>query len=546
MIQEKSNLTEEEWALFEIMHSPVDFVEFFVPKKEQSPKTWTPEGDKFKLRLYQTPMLAYDFLLVNDEKLTEDENFDGRINLGSGIFIGGRIYGKTLVGIEFDALQEMLVHDGEKHLIYAKDQKHLIPRMEFCAKYVEQHKFFKLYHLRGKTDTVKRSPYIIELENGHTTEGVIEGQKSPGSAFQHFHPERKSADEFQMITSLGYAKQVDSKSELGCIERVGGVPDGRRDTPMHEKINDPDQKRFRFRYTSYINPYWNKKREEEAIKKYRGKETHEYKTNVMAEEGDVAFGAWDTTDIDACVNSKMIPKTFELSKEMYEAFKDNLHRAFILSKPEWAEEIIQAADVGIRPSEVGIFALRTGKWHLIYRIRLMGLIYEEQAIVHDYLATFFNSTCISLDASEGLGDSIAYHLINEKEIQFKGKEYSKRVLRGKFNSKMSVGFLKDADGNFIIENGERAEIIEHVDEATWKFGLSMFREKRLVLPNDEDLKAQFAAELAAKGQSKFVFSSPIPNHIVSMFKCFFLAEYERHGKKINLRNRFLGEWIDLE
>jgi len=546
MIQEKSVLSESEWALLEIMHAPVDFCSFFIPKKEQSPKTWKPDGDKFKLRLYQIPMLAYDFLLVNDDKLTEDKNFDGRINLGSGIFIGGRIYGKTLVGIEFDALQECLVHDGDKHLIYAKDQKHLNPRMEFVARYIEQHKFFMLYHLIGKTDTVKRSPYIIELENGHTTEGVIEGQKSPGSAFQHFHPERKSADEFQMITSLGYSKQVDSKAELGCIERVGGVPDGRRDTPMHEKINNPEEKRYRFRYPSMINPYWNKKREEEAVKKYRGRETHEFKTNVLALEGDVAFGAWDDGDIQDCISSKLIPKNFELSKEMFEAFKDNLGHAFVLSRPEWAEQIIQASDVGIRPSEIGIFALKAGKWHLIYRISLMGLIYEQQAIVHDYLATFFNSTCISLDTTEGLGDSIAFHLINEKEPQFKGKEYNKRVLRAKFNEKMSVGFLEDPEGNFIIENGERVEIREHVDEATWKFGLTMFREKRLVLPNDEDMRSQFAAELAAKGTNKFVFSSPIPNHIISMFKCFFYAEHERYGKKTNLKKKFLGEWINLD
>ena len=546
MIEEKNNLTEEEWALFEIIHSPVDFVHFFIPKKEQSPKTWTPEGDKFELRLYQTPMLAYDFLLVNDEKLTEDENFDGRINLGNGIFIGGRIYGKTLIGIEFDALQECLVHDGEKHLIYAKDQKHLIPRMEFIAKYVEQHKFYKLYHLRGKTDTVKRSPYIIELENGHTTEGVIEGQKSPGSAFQHFHPERKSADEFQMITSLGYSKQVDSKSELGCIERVGGVPDGRRDTPMHEKINDLEQKRFRFTYPSMVNPYWNKKREEEAIKKYMGRETHEFKTNVMAEEGDVAFGAWQIDDVEKCMNLKRISKTFELSKEMYEAFKDNLSQAFVLSKPEWAEQIIQASDVGIRPSEIGIFALRTGRWYLIYRIRLMGLIYSEQALVNHFLANFFSSTCVAFDATEGLGQSIALHMINEKETGFKGKEYSKRVLMVKFNEKISTGFLKDPEGNFIIQDGKRVETFEHVDEFTWRLGLSFFRDKRIELPNDEDLRSQFAAELAAKGQNKFIFTSPIPNHIISMHKVFFFAENERYGKKVNLKDRFLGSWIDLE
>ena len=195
---------------------------------------------------------------------------------------------------------------------------------------------------------------------------------------------------------------------------------------------------------------------------------------------------------------------------------------------------------------MGIFALKANKWHLLYRISLMGLVYSEQAIVQDYLATFFNASCIVLDCTEGLGDSIAYHLINEKEVQFKGKEYNKRVLRAKFNEKMSTGYLQDADGNFIIENGERVELREHVDEATWRFGLSMFREKRLVLPNDEDLRSQFAAELAAKGQNKFIFTSPIPNHIVSMFKCFFYAENQRFGKKIDPKSKFLGMWVDLD
>lgn len=550
MLEEKNNLTEEEWSLLETLVSPVDFVSFFIPKREQSPKTWQPDGDKFYLRLYQKPMLAYDFLLADDSDLTEQENFQRRINLGDGIFIGGRIYGKTLVGIEFDALQEMLVHDGEQHILYSKDQKHTFPRMEYCANYVENHKFFQLYTLQGKIDTVKRSPeFRIELENGHTTIGVIEGQKNPGEAFQHFHPQRKSADEFQQITSLGYSRQVDSKSELGCIERVGGVPDGRRDTPMHEKINDAELKRFRFRYPSMINPHWSKKREEEVIKKYNGRDTHAYKTNVLAEEGDVAFGAWDTEDVNSAVDPKRIPKTFEVSKELFESCKVadgcpyELGRAFILNKPEWAEEIMQASDVGIRPSEVGIWARKAHKWYLIFRVRLMGLVYSEQAIVHDYLATFFNSSCIALDTTEGLGDSIAMHLINEKEPFFKGKEYSKRVYRAKFNEKISMGYLKDAEGKFVMQSGERVEVMEHTDEAAWKLGLSMFRDKLVDLPNDEDLRAQFSAELATKGQNKFVFDSPIPNHIVSMCKVFFLAEFVRHGKLLDDKNLFLGAWI---
>lgn len=544
MLEEKNNLTEEEWCLYEILHAPVDFVSFFIPKREQSPKTWTPEGDKFKLRLYQKTMLAYDFLLVDDNELSEQENFSRRINLGDGIFIGGRIYGKTLVGIEFDALQEMLVHDGDKHIIYAKDQKHMLPRMEFCAAYVENHKFYQLYELQSKKDTVGRSStFMIELENGHVTAGVIEGQKSPGEAFQHWHPERKSADEFQQITSLGYSRQVDSKSELGCVERVGGVPDGRRDTPMHEKINDTDLKRFRFRYPSMINPHWNKKREEEAIKKYNGRETHAFKTNVMADEGDVAFGAWDSEDINACVDAKRIPKTFEVSKELFDTCKDDLSRMFILEKPLWAEEIIQASDVGIRPSEMIVMARKKQIWHLIYRIRMMGLIYNEQAVVHDYLATLFNSSCIALDTTEGLGESIAQHLINEKEPSFLGKEYSKRVYRAKFNEKIGMGFLQDAEGKYVIKNGERVEVEEHTDEAAWKLGLSKFRDKLIDLPNDEDLRAQFSAELATQGTNKFVFESPIPNHIISAFKVFFLAEFTRHGKILQDKKPPLGFWV---
>ena len=66
MLEEKSQLNDEEWALYEILHSPVDFVSFLIPKREQSPKTWSHEGDKFNLRLHQKPMLSYDFLLIDD------------------------------------------------------------------------------------------------------------------------------------------------------------------------------------------------------------------------------------------------------------------------------------------------------------------------------------------------------------------------------------------------------------------------------------------------------------------------------------------------
>jgi hypothetical protein len=346
-----------------------------------------------------------------------------------------------------------------------------------------------------------------------------------------------------MISSTAYNKQVDSQSELGAVIRESGVPDGRRDTPFHEHINDKSKNVIW--YTSEINPYWDDKRQREAELKYGGKATHAYVTNVLGEEGDIAFGAWDVDDIRSCM-SKVNVKHFEINKYNYDQFLVNPVSILNIIPDEATEFIIQASDIGKTPSECGIWSLRKGKWYLLYRITQRGLIHFQQAKVFHYIADIMGSNLLALDTSEGLGESIADHLINEKEPEFKNCNYAKRVQKCYFNTTVITGYKKNEQGEILYEDKKPVEIKTHADEYAWIRGMMLFKENKVILQDDIDLVSQFSAEMAVKGQNKTMFQSPIPNHIISMFKVFCLAEWglNKGGKPTKLsKSDFLGTWL---
>lgn len=543
MIKEKRNLSEEDWALVDILYSPKDFCEFFVPEPPRKFYDWD-GSSHLKLRLYQLGLLSYEYNLVEDPELSKQEIFDDRKSLGNLVARGGRVYGKSMVVIDLDNLQDAVIHDGEEHLLIAYDDKHLSPRFEALADTIERHKFFSLFKAVSKKDSVNRSKKIIELENGHTTYGRIEGQKAPGDGWLGLHPHRKTIEEAQMITTTAFKKQIDTKAEPGCVERLSGVPDGRRDTPFHDYINNKNKRRIW--YTSEVNPFWNEEKQKEKREEYEGINTHGYVTNVLGEEGDIAFGAWDVEDIKANMSSNHV-KRFETSANHYDMFLTNPKRVLNIVPDEQSDFIIIASDIGKSPSECGIFSYKRGKWFLIYRITLRGLVHFQQAKIFHYILATMGANYLALDTSEGLGESIADHLINEKEPEFKGYEYPKRLIKCNFKEHVITGYKKDEKGNIIFEDKKPIEIKAHADEYAWIRGMEFFKEQRFFLQDDTDLVSQFAAEEAVKGANKITFQSKIPNHIVSMFKVFLLAEW-RLNKDIKKptklsKSDFLGCWL---
>jgi len=542
VIKEKKELSEQDLALFEIMHSTKDFAEFFIPHPPLKAHAWDGKNC-LKLRLYQIPLLSFEWNLVDDPRLSKKENFNNRKSLGDIVGRGGRVYGKSMIVLDIDNIQEAILHDGEEHLLIAFDEKHLDPRFEYLADAIQNHKFFNLYTLDSKKESINRSNKQVLLKNGHITYGRIEGSKSPGDGWLGLHPQRKSIEEAQMISSVAFNKQVDTQSELGAVERLSGVPDGRRDTPFHEYINDKSKRVIW--YSSNINPYWDDKRKKEAEIKYGGKNSHAYITNVLGEEGDIAFGAWDCDDIRNCMTKGSV-KHFEVNKNNYDRFLTLPVSILNLVPDESSEFIIQASDIGKTPSEGGVFSLQKGKWNLLYRITQRGLTHFQQAKVFHYIAHTMRSNIIALDTSEGLGESTADHMINEKETEFLNCDYPKRVMKCNFKTNIVTGYLKNEKGEIVYEDANPVEVKIHTDEFAWIRGMQLFKEQKFILQDDIDIISQFAAEIAVKGQGKTTFSSPIPNHLISMFKVFLLAEWSinKDGKPTQFnKNNFLGCWL---
>jgi len=521
-------LSEEEIQFCELFNDPVALTENLIPENTDAPSTWDEKCDCIIVRPYQFSMLSYEYMYADDDKLTPKENFQKKIGAGKLIGIEGRNLGKSFLGMDLDACFTIIHYDGDESCISSFDADHLNPRMERIASIIDNHKFFQMYHVIGKKQTVNRNTGII-TRNGHKMRKAnerVEGNKV-GEKYHGMHYKKFYYDEFSYSTNEGLEKRIDSKHSYGVIERVFGIADLRVGSPLGDILKDPKNKNWICRMPQYVREDWDEKTKQEAIEKYGGENSTNYKLNVEAKLTEGAYSKFDIERIrKKCINNDTKIKFFEVDKSNFNLFKDRL----VIDRLP-CEKVFISSDIGTTgsPSEIIIVFEINDKYKYHYNISLFKLTIKEQAKVFKWIYDKMGSAFISLDCTNADGRGIRGYLVDMGIPE-------KHLTDFRMNRNIEIGFQLDKNGK-IVKDEKRKPIIQK--ENTKEFSIQLleklFYAGKLEIPYDQKFIKQFTGFYEI-GNNRKSWGSTTEDHLLDSFLLLALCIWENEQKSLNKKN----------
>jgi len=528
-------LSEEEIEFMEFFHDSVALTENLIPENTDAPGTWDEECDCIIIRPYQFALLSYEYMYADDNNLSPRQNFQNKIGAGKLIGITGRNLGKSFLGMDLDACFTIIHYDGDESCISSFDADHLNPRMERIASIIDNHKFFQLYHVTGKKQTVNRNTGIITA-NGHKMRKAnerVEGNKI-GEKYHGMHYKKHFYDEYSYSTNEGNEKRVDSKHSYGAIERLFGIADLRVGSPLGDVLKDPKNKNWICRMPQYVREDWDEKAKEALIEEYGGENSTAYKLNVEAKLTEGAYSKFDMERIrKKCITNEYKIKFFEVDKGNFDKFKDRL----VVDRLP-CEKVFISSDIGTTgsPSEI-IIVFDTGdiyKYH--YQISLFKLTVKEQAKVFYWLYHKMGKAYISLDCTNADGRAIRGYLLDMGIPQNHLSDF-------RMNQNIEIGFEKDKEGK-ILKDDKNKPLIKK--ENTKEFSIQLlekiFYTGKMEIPYDQKFVKQFTG-FYEMGEKRKSWGTTTEDHLLDSFLFFALCEWENKQKSLDNKpptNRCLG------
>jgi len=225
---------------------------------------------------------------------------------------------------------------------------------------------------------------------------------------------------------------------------VSGVPTGIREENVNYHADKNDDTYSRYRINSYQNPRFDKEAEEDAIRRYGGKNTEEFAHFVLGQHGSPIYAVFDRRLMD--IQSYPVYKIALNGITFGENFNDYLQKVQILPAMPKNNGVIFGVDLGYtEPTAIFIMYLDDNmnfKFHS--KIRLVKVPYPIQKRFIDALDTKYNPSLIGMDEGHA-GMSVIQDLLKGK--QYQKKNYENYLIPIKFNSAIILGV--DEDGKEI-------------------------------------------------------------------------------------------------
>lgn len=524
-------LTEQQIEFLETFYNPVSLIENLIPKNFDAPHTWNLESEPFKFHNYQFAMLSYESLYADDFSLSPRENFQKKKGAGELFNIAARDIGKSLCGMDLDAVTSLCYYDEGEGCLASYDAGHLKERAERVASIIEGHKFFQIYHLDGQKKTINRgSSFKITAKTGYKILGVNENiiGKNIGRQYHGKHFKKHWYDEIQDSTNEGELKRVDSGSPEGHIDRFFGIPELKMGSPLGKILKNKEKKNWICRIPQYVRPNWDESAKKEKVEKYGGIHSLSYKLNVEAQLIEGAYGRFDMERIrEECYNEKLSIKRFEISKDTFDDFRTTLKA--VERYP--CKQIFIASDIGTTgsPSEIIIVFGEPKEYKYRYNISLFNLTTQQQAKVFKWLYDKLGTAFISLDCTNADGRAIADELILLKVPK-------DHIIKCSFNEKIVIGFETHDDGKVKLqESGKPIEKKEY--QLTWSCQQldNLFYNGYLDIPDDDKFFEQFSSYFELDKGGRKSYGSSTDDHLLQSFQCFALAQWQKD--KDELRNK---------
>jgi len=466
------------------------------------------------VRIGQLPLLSHEYILDDVPKISEKDNFQLRKGAGEVYALGGRLFGKTLFVEKIDFLVSVAILGPEKCGFCSYDAIHIRGVLEEVIQCLDHHPFFRIYEPQ-----VSRSPSyrIYFARSGYTLEGInmnITGKK-PGAQFFQKHLTRLYIEEASFETEQVYQQRRDSVSELGCVYRIAGMTNFTKYSPCGRAFYDLTQKGKVVNLPQYVNPRWDSKAKQQAIKDFSGESSVGFRVFIKGEVAEEGISVFDMERIRKYYDEDRETKCFEVDKKSYGSFKSLL----FVERPKNAEECYIFSDIGeSAPSEIGIVFKINEKYRYTHNITLYGLTDKEQFQVFKWLGETLSANYIGLDTTDGTGRAI-YRSLAEVFPQV-------NLVWCAFNEKIPVDFDKDEEGHLMFKDGKPVYKEEYVSEWSIKHLKDVLYSGVLELPIDYKLDLQLNSVVSMQSGTRTVYSCVSEeDHLFQSFQVFSIMHW---------------------
>jgi len=530
-------LTEEEVELAGLIHDPVVMAECLFPYKcnnLESLKNYK-EDEFFKVRMYELPMLSYEYLLAENDELSDVENFELKKGAGSIFMYCGRKIGKTLIGILIDLLLDAIHNIFDWVTVFSSfDEMHITPVLDPLFNILHNHPFFELFNYKQR----KHPTYQIKTEDfTHLIEGINmninKSKEKQGSSFERVRANKMVIDEHQYETNAVEAKRSQSSSEKGWIERYAGITSFKEDSPAGRIFNNLSKRNQLINLPQYISFFWNDALKASNITDYNGEDTLDYRIHIKAEVCKDADSVYDMERIEteAYLEKKAI-KHIEISKKDFWRFKNKI----IVDKHKSAFRTWIASDFGERKAEIIIvFEIDTqpySTFYYTYNITMYDLIPDEQVQVFEYLIEELNPNFVGIDCTDGGGRNVFRELIKKypkRKDVFQWVHFAEKMpvkVKTELNAEGERVPVTDKKGNKVMEE----EFVSHWSvEQNKKL---LYGSCRLKIPTDPKFDRQFRGIFSAKIGNNVSYGKSSEDHLHQSFQVLSIMIF-RNEKVLN-------------
>lgn len=504
-------ISDSELEFIETLYNPIAFGEVIFSNFDNL--TLMEEDKLASIRLGQYPLLSFEYLLDNNPDLSQKQNFQLRKRVGDMWALGGRLFGKTLVALKLDLLTSMIWLNSEKSGFSSYDAIHIKSILEDIIQVLDHHPFYQLF----EPQTTRHPNFRFLLKNGYLLEGInmnITG-KGEGAQFFQKHLHRLYIEEASFESYKVYQQRRDSVSEWGCVYRISGMTNFTKYSPCGQAFYDLSKRRSLVNLPQKINPNWDDKKRQDAIKDFGGEGSINYRIFVDGDVVEEGASVFDIERVRKNYSETRKIKFFEVNKKNFEEFPNIL----ILDRPKNADACIISADIGeSAPTEITVIFHIDKKYRYEYNIILYNLTDKQQFRIFKYLKEVLNADYIGIDCTDGMGRAIFRSL---EEI------YPKEMLVWVgFNEKIAVDFEKNDKGEVVFQDGKPVFKEEYVRDWSIHNLKTLLYGERMDLPLDYKFDMQINSVISMNSGTRVIYHCNSPeDHLFQSFQVFSIVQW---------------------
>ncbi len=434
------------------------------------------------------------------------------------IHLDGRDCGKS-ISISTDALHYSFITTGGQGLIAAPHQGQLdtiIEEVEFQLDHNPDLMNSIAMSKYGKPKITRKPYFRLEFTNGAIL--YFRPAGAYGDAFRSLHVERVWVDEGAWLSERAWKALRQCLKAKGRL-RIYSTPNGLRNTTYYRLTMSEQFKTFR--WPSWLNPNWNKEREDELLEFYGGRDSSGWQHEVAGEHGKPSYGAFNVEQFNLCRQEvlefqKVVITDSELRDcDSEEASHDRLE--MLLNLTPQTGMFWLGGDLGYTndPTELVIFQeMEVGErkvLKMILRIHMEHVSYPHIAQTVGLLERYFTFTGIGMD-NGGNGLAVVQELLTldkYKELQLEGR------LKGYDFGGMTKLAVRDGK-----------EIKKRTKELMTSLISGTMQKKQLIFPvDDQELEDEFTTHTYTLRDGKIIYSKG-NDHIIDAVRCAMLIREE--------------------